>query len=173
MNVDFPEPDGPMTATISPASDLDRDAPQRVHRVVAEGVVLREPLGRDQRNQSSSSSERPQWSQRVAGQSVPPASSSPEAAWISPPQGQGSGYSSRHSGHLRVAHDVRRLVADHEQLRHGARLPHRQTSTGILLWVSTLTVSLPSTRADMPFRPWEAMKIRSQPPLRAVSMIAS
>ena len=64
---------------------------------------------------------------------------------------------------LRVAHDARRLVADHEQLRH----------TGILLWLSTLTVSLPSTRVDTPFCPCEAIKIRSEPALRAVSMIAS
>ena len=49
---------------------------------------------------------------------------------------------------------------------------HRCTSTGILQWVRTLTVSLPSTIADMPWRPCEAMTIRSQSFDPAVSMIA-
>jgi len=38
--------------------------------------------------------------------------------------------------------------------------------------VSTLTVSLPSNSAEMPWRPWEAMTMRSQPFDPAVSMIA-
>jgi Histidine kinase-, DNA gyrase B-, and HSP90-like ATPase len=38
---------------------------------------------------------------------------------------------------------------------------HRWTSTGILQCVRTLIVSLPSTIADMPWRPCEAMTIRS------------
>lgn len=50
---------------------------------------------------------------------------------------------------------------------------HRQTSVGILLWVKTFTVSLPSTSAETPFRPWEAMTIRSQPRAIAVSIIAA
>ena len=49
---------------------------------------------------------------------------------------------------------------------------HRWTSTGILECVSTLTVSLPRTIAEMPWRPCEAMTIRSQPFDSAVSMIA-
>ena len=49
---------------------------------------------------------------------------------------------------------------------------HRWTSTGILQCVSTLTVSLPRTSAEMPWRPCEAMRIRSQPFEAAVSMIA-
>jgi hypothetical protein len=48
----------------------------------------------------------------------------------------------------------------------------RWTSTGILQWVRTLTVSLPRTIAEMPWRPCEAMTIRSQPFDSAVSMIA-
>ena len=40
---------------------------------------------------------------------------------------------------------------------------HRWTSTEILQCVSTLTVSLPRTIAEMPWRPCEAMTIRSQP----------
>ena len=53
--------------------------------------------------------------------------------------------------------------------RHEA---HRCTSTGILECVSTLTVSLPRTTAEMPWRPCEAMTTRSQPFDFAVSMIA-
>ena len=49
---------------------------------------------------------------------------------------------------------------------------HRCTSTGILECVSTLTVSLPRTTAEMPWRPCEAMTTRSQPFDFAVSMIA-
>lgn len=41
---------------------------------------------------------------------------------------------------------------------------HRWTSTGALQWVRTFTVSLPRTIAEMPWRPCEAMAIRSQPP---------
>ena len=40
-------------------------------------------------------------------------------------------------------------------------------------WVSTLVVSLPSTRPASPLRPCEAMTIASQPRSRAVLMIAS
>ena len=49
---------------------------------------------------------------------------------------------------------------------------HRCTSTGILQCVRTLTVSLPRTIAEMPWRPCEAMTIRSQFFNCAVSMIA-
>ena len=38
---------------------------------------------------------------------------------------------------------------------------HRQTSTGMLEWVSSLLVSLPNTIADRPRRPWDAITIRS------------
>jgi hypothetical protein len=56
-----------------------------------------------------------------------------------------------------------------------ARHPPRQryTSTGILVCVSTLFVSLPITRAAIPRRPWEAMKITSQPGSVAVLIISS
>ncbi len=40
---------------------------------------------------------------------------------------------------------------------------HRWTSTGILQCVRTLTVSLPRTSAQMPWRSCEAMTIRLQP----------
>ena len=40
-----------------------------------------------------------------------------------------------------------------------------------MLWVSTLTASLPSTIADIPRRPCEAITIKSHPLLTAVSMI--
>lgn len=49
---------------------------------------------------------------------------------------------------------------------------HRQTSTGIVLCVRTLVVSLPSTRAETPLRPCEAMQIKSHCLSRAVAMIA-
>ena len=49
---------------------------------------------------------------------------------------------------------------------------HRWTSTGILQCVRTLTVSLPRTIAEMPWRPCEAITIRSQFFDCAVSMIA-
>ena len=49
---------------------------------------------------------------------------------------------------------------------------HRWTSTGTLQWVRTLTVSLPSTIAEIPWRPCEAITIRSQTFDAAVSMIA-
>ena len=48
----------------------------------------------------------------------------------------------------------------------------RCTSTGIFECVSTWTVTLPSTMAATPRRPWEAMVIRSHPFDRAVSMMA-
>ena len=54
----------------------------------------------------------------------------------------------------------------------GFAIAQRWTSTGILQWVRTLTVSLPRTIAEMPWRPCEAMTIRSQPFDSAVSMIA-
>ena len=49
----------------------------------------------------------------------------------------------------------------------------RTTTTGIRLWVSTLTVSLPSTIAETPRRPCEAMTTASHPNFFAVLMIAS
>src|SRR6516162_4705556 len=49
----------------------------------------------------------------------------------------------------------------------------RTTTTGMLLWVSTLTVSLPSTTAETPRRPWEAITIASHPLFLAVSIIVS
>src|SRR6516225_8973678 len=49
----------------------------------------------------------------------------------------------------------------------------RTTTTGVLLWVSTSTVSLPSTIAETPRRPWEAITIASHPFFLAVSIIAS
>ena len=49
---------------------------------------------------------------------------------------------------------------------------HRWTSTGILQCVRTLTVSLPRTIAEMPWRPCDAITIRSQPFKSAVSIIA-
>src|SRR6185295_5039273 len=49
----------------------------------------------------------------------------------------------------------------------------RQTRTGILLWIRTLWVSLPSTRPATPLRPCEAMRIRSPPSGVAVSMMPS
>jgi len=48
----------------------------------------------------------------------------------------------------------------------------RTTSTGMVLCVSTLTVSLPSTIAEIPRRPCEAMTIRSHDFRAAVSMMA-
>src|SRR5262249_994263 len=55
---------------------------------------------------------------------------------------------------------------------HYGQMLHRWTSTGILQWVRTFSVSLPRTIAEMPWRPCEAMTIRSQPFHSAVSMIA-
>ena len=40
MNVDLPEPEGPMIATISPSVDVDRDAGERVHLGVPHRVDL-------------------------------------------------------------------------------------------------------------------------------------
>lgn len=48
----------------------------------------------------------------------------------------------------------------------------RKTRTGMVLCVSTLTVSLPSTIAEIPRRPCEAMTIRSHNLRAAVSMMA-
>jgi hypothetical protein len=48
----------------------------------------------------------------------------------------------------------------------------RHTSTGILLWVRTFAVSLPSSSADSPRLPCEAMTMRSHLFERAVPMIA-
>jgi hypothetical protein len=56
-----------------------------------------------------------------------------------------------------------------ENRLHYARI----TTTGILQWVSTFTVSLPSTIAEMPRRPWDAIKIASHPVFLAVSIMAS
>jgi hypothetical protein len=47
----------------------------------------------------------------------------------------------------------------------------RTTSTGMALCVNTLTVSLPSTTAEIPRRPCEAMTTRSQPFCVAVSIM--
>jgi hypothetical protein len=49
----------------------------------------------------------------------------------------------------------------------------RITTTGIVQWVSTFTVSLPSMIAEMPRRPWDAIKIASHPVFLAVSIMAS
>ncbi len=49
--------------------------------------------------------------------------------------------------------------------------PQRYTSTGIFECVSTLTVSLPSTTAETPRRPCEAITIKSHPRAKAASMI--
>jgi hypothetical protein len=46
------------------------------------------------------------------------------------------------------------------------------TTTGMLVWVSTLLVTLPSSTAEMPLRPCEAMMMASQPLSSAVLMIA-
>jgi hypothetical protein len=54
----------------------------------------------------------------------------------------------------------------------GFAAAQRWTSTGILQWVRTFTVSLPRTIAEMPWRPCEAMTIKSQAFEPAVSMIA-
>ena len=54
---------------------------------------------------------------------------------------------------------------------HGALDRQRKTRTGIPECVSTFTVSLPSTIAATPRRPCEAIMIRSQPCVWAVSMI--
>jgi len=51
--------------------------------------------------------------------------------------------------------------------------PQRYTSTGIFECVSTLTVSLPRTTAEMPRRPCEAITIKSHLLAEAASMIAS
>ena len=48
----------------------------------------------------------------------------------------------------------------------------RTTTTGTALWVSTLTVSLPSTIAETPRRPCEAITMASHPSFFAVSIIA-
>jgi hypothetical protein len=49
----------------------------------------------------------------------------------------------------------------------------RTTTTGVVLWVSTFTVSLPSTTAETPRRPCDAITIASHPLALAVSMIAT
>lgn len=50
---------------------------------------------------------------------------------------------------------------------------HRHTSTGILLCVSTFVVSLPRSSPATPFRPCDAMQIKSHSRAAAVSMIAA
>lgn len=52
-------------------------------------------------------------------------------------------------------------------------LNQRYTRTGVLLWVRTFCVSLPSRSPAMPRRPCEAMKIKSQPWRSAALMIPS
>ena len=42
MNVDLPEPEGPTMVTNSPPCDVERHAPQGVHRVVADVILLRQ-----------------------------------------------------------------------------------------------------------------------------------
>ena len=42
MNVDLPEPDGPVTATNSPCFDVERHAAQRADLVIAHRVDLGE-----------------------------------------------------------------------------------------------------------------------------------
>ena len=69
----------------------------------------------------------------------------------------------------------RRKIAKRSLLRHPGleeTAGHRWTSTGILQCVRTLSVSLPRTIAEMPWRPCDAMTIRSQPFASAVSIIA-
>jgi hypothetical protein len=56
--------------------------------------------------------------------------------------------------------------------RSTVKSAHRWTSTGTLQCVRTLIVSLPRTIAEMPWRPCEAMTIRSQRFASAMSMIA-
>jgi hypothetical protein len=63
-------------------------------------------------------------------------------------------------------------LGDHQLAASHRFLRHRCTRTGILRCVSTLTVSLPRTIAEMPRRPCEAMTIRSQPFPSAASIIA-
>jgi hypothetical protein len=71
-----------------------------------------------------------------------------------------------------LASGSRTLVLESTQRPVVYLLAQRWTRTGILQCVSTLTVSLPSTSAEMPWRPCEAMTMRSQPFDPAVSMIA-
>ena len=54
MNVDLPEPDGPVTATNSPASMERLTPPERAHLHVAHGVGLRDVLDCDDRHRGSS-----------------------------------------------------------------------------------------------------------------------
>ena len=49
MNVDLPEPDGPVTARNSPRSHVEVDAAQRLHLDLADDVGLDEVLDRDDR----------------------------------------------------------------------------------------------------------------------------
>lgn len=49
----------------------------------------------------------------------------------------------------------------------------RYTNTGVLQCVRTWMVSLPTSIPGIPRRPWEAMKIRSQPLVPAALMISS
>jgi hypothetical protein len=49
MNVDLPEPDGPITATNSPRRDLERNAGERVHVGLAHPVDLDEVVRLDER----------------------------------------------------------------------------------------------------------------------------
>ena len=73
----------------------------------------------------------------------------------------------------KVVETVRdRAEASTRRSRRGSSAAQRWTSTGILPCVRTLTVSLPRTIAEMPWRPCEAMTIRSQPFNSAVSRIA-
>src|SRR6516225_4146899 len=62
---------------------------------------------------------------------------------------------------------------DYEAAKYFDAFWPRTTITGTVLWVSTFTVSLPSTIAETPRRPCEAITIASHPLALAVSMIAT
>jgi len=59
-----------------------------------------------------------------------------------------------------------------ERATKDPKTPQRYTSTGIFECVSTLTVSLPRTTAEIPRRPCEAIMIKSHVLAEAASMIA-
>lgn len=67
----------------------------------------------------------------------------------------------------------RDLTGSTAQNAGAPRLSYRTTRTGTLEWVRTLVVSLPRSTPLRPFRPWEAITIRSQRFFFAVAMIAS
>src|SRR5690606_23450941 len=65
----------------------------------------------------------------------------------------------------------RRTVGWQQQVAVHAQSSPRITSTGMLEWVRTFWVTLPTSRPLTPRRPCEAITIRSQPPFAAASMI--